>query len=205
MFLALLLNVIFNAVSNFILRLQEKLRPLAKNKVLEWKVLFRRRNEFEVVFENHFVCSSATEVPPESVLDPRATPVAYTDSKVILLKGDGDVYNCQKYPFFYHACFLEAKSKLVAPLDGFLELIDEQPWPELNIIFLWSVGRCGSTLLANLFTSFEGCVTISEPDDIFSTNLYRENASDFQNEKCLKISLKYHLIQVKIGLQGPNA
>ena len=187
----------FNFFSKLIISIQDKIYPLRTKKINNWNISYRKREELHPVQEEAFVCSFLNRENIQKLLEPNHVAVNYTDRKTVILKSPGDVYNTEKYPFFYHGAYKEATSKITVPITDFVEFIDEQPWPEVNLIFLWSVGRCGSTLLANLFTSFDGFVTISEPDDIFMFMHYKEGMGDALCEKALKNSLKYHLIQVK--------
>ena len=188
---------IFAFFSKIIIKIQDKIRSFKAKHVSVWNIFYRKREEISLVREDAFLCSFSKQDPIEKLLEPNHVAVEYNDKKVVILKCPGDVYNTEKYPFFYHGAYLEATEKIVAPASDFLDFIDEQPWPEVSVIFLWSIGRCGSTLLANLFTSFEGFVTISEPDDIFTFFGSKADMGDAMYEKALKNSLKYHLIQVK--------
>ena len=188
---------IFTYFSKLTIKIQDTIRSFKANHVNVWNIWYRKREETSLLREDAFVCSFSKKQPIEKLLEPNHVAVEYNENKVVVLECPGDVYNPEKYPFFYHGAYVEAILKKVAKLSDFLDLIDNQPWPEVSVIFLWSLGRCGSTLLANLFTSFEGFVTISEPDDIFTFFTRKAKMGDDMYEKALKNALKYHLIQVK--------
>ena len=65
-------------------------------------------------------------------------------------------------PFYYAAQREHATRLLTIPYSDFNTLALGLPDPPLNL--LYSVGRCGSTLLSNALRQLEEVVTLSEPD-----------------------------------------
>ena len=195
-----LFKYLVQIVFHQILRFQKYLYPLNKNADLcqVSSIYYRLKAPLSSVIEQHFICGGPTEEALTKVLEPYHVAIENQPDHTVLLRSEEDIYNVEKYPFFYNAIYKESRQKIIVPTVPFVELIESQPWPDVHLIFLWSTGRCGSTLLANLFTSFDNFCTISEPDDIFNTfvnNRIPENSVMY--EKCLVNSLKYHLIQVK--------
>lgn len=68
-------------------------------------------------------------------------------------------------PFFYLAQYRAAQELVAVPYGTLHALADTLPDPAL--VMLYSVGRCGSTLLSRGFTAVPGVRSLSEPD-VFS-------------------------------------
>ena len=190
-----LIQVIFQQI----IRLQNYLYPLknGEDKCQVSSIYYRLKAPIAQVAEQNFICASIREEPLKRVLEPYHVAIEYKPDYTVILRSEEDIYNMEKHPFFYNGIFSGSRQKILVQTAPFVELIDSQPWPEVHLIFLWSTGRCGSTLLANLFTSFDNFCTISEPDDIFGTFSNNKESNPTLYEKCLANSLKYHLIQVK--------
>lgn len=73
-------------------------------------------------------------------------------------------------PFFYQAQFEHATAIITVPKETFLQLSTMLDPPTNPTLMLYSVGRCGSTLLSQVFDAIPQTVSLSEPD-IFSNFL----------------------------------
>jgi hypothetical protein len=69
-----------------------------------------------------------------------------------------------KAPFLYTAQYEAAKRLIQVPFETLHRLADEVRIDSSNLIFLNSVGRCGSTLVSRVFGEMEGVESLSEPD-----------------------------------------
>lgn len=70
-------------------------------------------------------------------------------------------------PFFYINQYVHAKSIITVPLDVFNKMMEERAAlvDSKQLILLSNTGRCGSTLLTQLFEDMvPGTVAISEPE-----------------------------------------
>ena len=128
-------------------------------------------------------------------MEPFNIGAEFKPDRAVFLYCPGRVYDTVKYPVFHNAIFTEAQTKRVVRLADFNTLLDAEPWPEVKVVFLWSVGQCGSALLTNLFSCFDGTVVISEPDDIFMISEHKNSLSKERYEKTLHNALKFDLIQ----------
>lgn len=70
-------------------------------------------------------------------------------------------------PFVYQAQFEQADQVFVLPLPDFLRIGLAMPAPE-RVTFLYSTGRCGSTLASRILSQLPGVVSLSEPEGIIS-------------------------------------
>lgn len=69
-----------------------------------------------------------------------------------------------KEPFFFRAQFNEATHLIEIPLDEFEALAAGINVDDSCLVFIQSVGRCGSTLISRVFESMESVRSLSEPD-----------------------------------------
>jgi len=78
-------------------------------------------------------------------------------------------------PFFYLAQFSEATHLITIPLDELAALAARIDVDDSRLVFIQSVGRCGSTLVSRVFESLGSVRSLSEPDAF--TNLVAWRAS----------------------------
>jgi hypothetical protein len=67
-------------------------------------------------------------------------------------------------PFLYQAQYDAARRLVQVPYDTLHQLAAEVEIDPSRLILIYSVGRCGSTLVSHAFTEVEGVDSISEPD-----------------------------------------
>lgn len=92
-----------------------------------------------------------------------------------------------RYPFLYHAQYNDVQSMVAAPFEH-LSGIDQPARATAHFVF--SIGRCGSTLLAKILEA-AGLTAISEPD-IFTQLARRETRqlSVSERRECLAASVR---------------
>ncbi|ELT99483.1 hypothetical protein CAPTEDRAFT_196175 [Capitella teleta] len=66
-------------------------------------------------------------------------------------------------PFITLACYDHAQRLIVIPMPVFHKICSRLPDPDGKLVFLGNTGRCGSTLLVQLFEQTEKIITYSEP------------------------------------------
>ena len=66
-------------------------------------------------------------------------------------------------PFIYAEQHDRAERLAFLPFDAFIELADALPDPP-NVVFVFNIGRCGSTLISKIFAEVPGVWSLSEPD-----------------------------------------
>ncbi len=84
-------------------------------------------------------------------------------NQVVFVRVASDV-DLTAAPFYYHAQRQHAIEVYSLGFEQFYELAEELPDDAGNVGFLFSTGRCGSTLLAKLLQTSPQVVAISEPD-----------------------------------------
>lgn len=116
-----------------------------------------------------FEYTNGEEVSETAVLnDSTYTLYCYdaASEKAIFTKTPANV-DLTAAPFFYQAQYEHATHLLAIPKADFIQLGYSAPNPSKPVIMIHSVGRCGSTLLSQLFSALPNTVSLSEPD-IFS-------------------------------------
>ncbi|MDJ0827399.1 MAG: hypothetical protein QNJ16_18050 [Rhodobacter sp.] len=90
----------------------------------------------------------------------------FAEEAAVFVQADGKL-DLQAVPFVYQAQFEQAARVLVMPLDEFLQIGLRLPDPQ-HLTFLYSTGRCGSTLASRIFAELPGVISLSEPEAIVS-------------------------------------
>ncbi len=88
-----------------------------------------------------------------------------------------------QYPFFYQAQFEQATRLITIPYIILHQLAAQAAQTEpanKKLLLIYSVGRCGSTLLSQVFDHVEGILSLSEPD--FFTNILLNRNLDGSND-----------------------
>ncbi|XP_071095303.1 uncharacterized protein [Haliotis cracherodii] len=103
---------------------------------------------------------------PRILLDPSISLYNITSTEAIFLKTDKDVdiYSSDTHPFMKWAQVLNAEKVYTIPIVAFHRLADETGDPQLPVIWVSSTGRCGSTLLSQVFEKVPGTIALGEPD-----------------------------------------
>jgi hypothetical protein len=76
-----------------------------------------------------------------------------------------------KAPFYYQAQYEHATRLIALPYDSVHKIAARLPAGFGALIFIYSVGRCGSTLVSKLWGRLEDTYSISEPDVFAGINL----------------------------------
>jgi hypothetical protein len=100
---------------------------------------------------------------------------------------DIDIY---QPPFFYQAQYDYAQKLFAVSFEELSQLVQNIN-PIQNLVLIYSVGRCGSTLLSNVFNQLDTVISISEPDVFSQLVAMREpnGSNDNQIAGLLKICL----------------
>lgn len=134
-----------------------ELRILAKNR--SKSATPARLNDFDYA-------EAGTASPKRFLTDPTLTLYCIDEEskKAILVQTPGDV-NVYNHPFLYQAQYEYTKALFVLPFDTLPALAETLTEPKL--VLLYSLGRCGSTLLSNAFGKLDSVLSLSEPEIFF--------------------------------------
>lgn len=121
---------------------------------------------------SNFVLRDGDEVPVETVLGPDIELYCLDDDRRrALFVQTPPGTDLAGAPFFYLAQYRAAQRLLAVPYDELHRLAEPLPDPEL--VPLYSVGRCGSTLLSRGLNAVPGVRSLSEPDVISDLAMLR--------------------------------
>lgn len=90
----------------------------------------------------------------------------HQQKQVIFVETPSDI-DIFAYPFLYQAQFEYAHRLIAISYETICQLAQTFKIPDNQLIFIYPVGRCGSTLLSRIFHQVEYVISLSEPD-IFS-------------------------------------
>lgn len=146
-----------------------------------------------VRFED-FVVSDGEPISAEVVLNtPNVTLYCLDKQKnrFIFTQADPTV-DLTQHPFFFQAQFEHAQRLIAVPFESLHKLTENLEVSAEQFVFLYSVGRCGSTLLSEVFNQFDNVVSLSEPD-IF-TQLLIMRPENGQNDSFFRRLLRTSLL-----------
>ena len=105
-------------------------------------------------------------------------------------------------PFYYLAQYEHATKVLTLCFDEFIRLTETLPYPDKKFLFLYSVGRAGSTLLTKIFAGDQETVAVSEPDILSGFTPLAQGAAP-QKAYCEKLLLScFKLFSSSIATGG---
>ncbi len=112
----------------------------------------------------NFVLREGESLPPEIVIDnPNISLYCLDDEHQRALFAElPPGIDLSQVPFFYEIQYLRAQRLIAVSYDSLHQLADDLPDPRL--ILVYSIGRCGSTLISRALNEVEGVVSYSEPD-----------------------------------------
>jgi hypothetical protein len=121
-----------------------------------------------VVGPGDFATELNGDIDAEQLLgDPSFTLYCFDhQSDEAIFVGCGDQLVVDGSAFYYQGQATQAHSVVKMSLDLFHKLSDQIPWPPEPLLFVHSVGRCGSTLVSKALAAVPGVHSLSEPDDL---------------------------------------
>jgi len=130
--------------------------------------------------ERNFILKHSEWVEPDFVLKENVSlfGVSQDGSSVsfTMTSSDLDVYSSDQGPFMYITQFKLATHLITMDVDTFKELAETLPEKDVKVIIVANTGRCGSTLLAQMFEEVKGARVLSEPHSLLDA-LYLHNRS----------------------------
>lgn len=139
--------------------------------------IISREKELEVMAGqlSHFVFGSATPVDSKIVATDRNWTIYCLDPEtrqaLFLEMPEGTDLGAS--PFSYMTQFDLAQRAMLVPFDELTHLGDLAPFPP-NLVMVYSIGRCGSTLVSKIFAGVENVWSISEPDPVTNLAMNRD-------------------------------
>ncbi|HZT44407.1 MAG TPA: hypothetical protein VFA07_19745 [Chthonomonadaceae bacterium] len=103
-----------------------------------------------------------------------------------------------RVPFFYATQYEQARRLIQVPFDTLHRLAAQVVVDPARLILIYSVGRCGSTLVSRAFSEVEGMESVSEPD-VFTQMLGTWGADDLDGEEKIRLVKSCTLLQCAPG------
>ena len=85
-------------------------------------------------------------------------------------------------PFYFNTQFENAKRVLTIPFETMIQVAKSVTIDDNRLIFIYSVGRCGSTLASQIFAQIPGLINISEPYALSQLVIARNTKKARENE-----------------------
>jgi hypothetical protein len=144
------------------------------------KVLFIeqkfRANPLQLASLEDFTYTEGESLPAQVVVEQPNLSLYCLDEKTrqaIFVETPPDIDLAQA-PFYYQAQFEHAYRLVALPYEALHSLARSHRPPDEALILIYSVGRCGSTLVSQLFNLPDNVLSLSEPDVFTQIVLMRE-------------------------------
>ena len=112
-----------------------------------------------------FLCFFSSCVNPDFVLQSNFSLYAITDREAFFVETPEkvNIYSSNVQPFFCVAQFLFAKNVIKMSITEFVDLAERIGDPAVPVIWVSNTGRCGGTMLCQMFETVPGTLLIHEP------------------------------------------
>jgi hypothetical protein len=91
-----------------------------------------------------------------------------------------------KAPLYYRSQYEDAMRLIAIPYHLVHEIATRLPARFQELVFIYSVGRCGSTLMSNIWRCLDDTYSLSEPD-VFTDINYRRSAGHMTHQQAIQL------------------
>ncbi|TRY63314.1 hypothetical protein TCAL_14338 [Tigriopus californicus] len=169
---AKLLNRLLNRLFDYSLfsgsRLERENASDYKSCVHRCRIRFRAKlGELGPAFMDNFLLTHESYDHPDVLFRDNVTLLTVTGYHALFVQGpEGfNFFGSKESPFSFITHFEFAQHLLIVSFEQFLEISRRDvPKPSANLVFISMTGRCGSTLLTQMFEELPYTLTLSEPD-----------------------------------------
>ena len=159
------------------------------------RILWKKRfSDFSVASPMDFMCMFRSQVKLEYILRPTVSLYAITKKNAIFVETpEGvNIHSSDIHPFHMAAQFLYATKVIKMTISDFVRLAEKIGDPKVHVIWMSNTGRCGGTMVCQVFESVPGSLAIHEPDPPFSVQKLKESNAiqDSEYEILLKAMLR---------------
>ena len=130
------------------------------------QIIWRHKLSMNDTSKSDFLYVFTARVSPEYALRPNVSLYEITDREAIFVEvpEDVNIYSSDVDPFFFTAQYHKATSVIEMSINDFMNLADKIGNPKVPVIWVSNTGRCGGTMLCQIFESVPGTLVISEPN-----------------------------------------
>ena len=159
------------------------------------RIMWRQKlSNFAFADPFDFICLFRTSVKPEYVLQPNVSLYSITVKEAIFVETPTDVniYSSDVHPFFVHAQFLYATKVIKMSMKDFVSLAEKIGDPRASVIWMSNTGRCGGTMLCQIFETVPETQVIHEPcppSNLFHLQEYNR-INEFEYKAILKSMIR---------------
>ena len=116
-----------------------------------------------------FMCMFTKRVTPAYVLQSNVSLCAITNKEAIFVETETgvNIYSSEVHPFLMGAQYLYAINVIKMPISDFVSLADKIGDTTVPVICISNTGRCGGTMLTQMFECVPGTLAIDK--STFST------------------------------------
>lgn len=149
-----------------------------------------RQHAIPIVSPDDFTTEPAGEIDSEEVLrDPKFSLYCFDpENGRALFVESSDPVAVEQKPFYYQAQVETAIGLVAMPMETFHSVAERIPEPPKGLIWVHSVGSCGSTLLSKALAAVPEVQSLSEPDDL--THMCKLRAGKVVSEDWLRAAIK---------------
>ena len=162
--------------------------------VQKGRVLLRcKLTLMELTSPTDFLCLFTTRVDPDYVLRPNVSLYCVTKHEAVFIETESDcnIYSSDENPFLYVAQFCRAKYVIKMSIQSFHVLAEKIGDPSLPVIWVSNTGRCGSTMLCQVFESAPGTIVMSEPDVMSNISILTNHGlAEVERENILRSAIR---------------
>lgn len=154
-----------------------------------WKA---RKIELEDPRKQNFMLRHESYTHPNVIFEDGVTLLTLTPTHAIFAKCPVDVHAHSTGPFFYINQFNHCKHLILIPMNHFIALtndVNALPFnpDSVSYVLLSNTGRCGSTLLTQLFEDkVKNAVAVSEPDFVMAMVTNHDDMNPALRQKMIK-------------------
>ena len=164
-----------------------------------------RFNDVAFVQPSDFRCREAGTIDAAVILSAPNLSLYCLDPerrRALFVETDADV---QAAPFLYQAQYAAAQRLIGVPYEVLHALADRVVFDHARLLLIYSVGRCGSTVVSRALRHAQGVVSLSEPDVYSQLQMLRE--ADRRNEAEISALLRSctHLYFAAAANRGGSA
>ena len=169
------------------------------------RILWKQKlSLFHMASPRDFICLHLYSCEVDYVLRPNVSLYCVTKDEAVFVETDPNtnVYKSEENPFLFAAQFLKGVNAIRMPITTFHSLARRLGDSSIPVMWLSNTGRCGSTLLCQVFGSVPNTLVMAEPDAIWNIHYLKQSGdveeNDFRN--ILRSTVRV-LCKPQVGIQ----